>query len=346
MFNSVHMAKYAKRRELGIELDDPRVVKFVGYFGEGSYVGCERALMIKDIFHRRSVPYVYNKDILNYELDVDRFEEMLAEDVAKGLIPFWFGFSYGNTFSSAIDVSERALEVCKRHNIFIHVDAAWLGSTWISEKYRPDPKLMKAVDSIDINFTKLLLNGTGGSLFFIADKKLIVESFGSGDTKFPFWKNKFSGKDDVVDYKDWTVGNTRRNNAIKLYYMYDHFGLKKIREAVEGMQEKYEYLISLIEGETLFFQMHTRQYGLVNFRALGKDGEPCNELTKAISAKVANIVEGFSTPGSFQDREMIRIVVGQFHTTKEQLKAYFDAIMRATRSERENVTGKEECSTE
>ena len=61
--------------------------------------------MNKDIHHRRPVPYKYNETILNYELDVDKFEETLKEDIEKGLIPFWFGFSYGNTFCSAVDVS-------------------------------------------------------------------------------------------------------------------------------------------------------------------------------------------------------------------------------------------------
>ena len=32
-FNSAHIAKFAKRKELGISLDDPRILKLVGYFG-------------------------------------------------------------------------------------------------------------------------------------------------------------------------------------------------------------------------------------------------------------------------------------------------------------------------
>jgi glutamate/tyrosine decarboxylase-like PLP-dependent enzyme len=54
--------------------------------------------------------------------------------------------------------------------MWINLDAAFLGSTWISQKYRPDNWIEK-VDSIAINFSKLLLNGTGGSLFFVSDKK-------------------------------------------------------------------------------------------------------------------------------------------------------------------------------
>ena len=74
IFTTVHMAKYAKRKELGIELNNPEVLKFVGYFGKGSHVSSERGLAIKDILYRRAIPYVYNKEILNYEMDVDKFE--------------------------------------------------------------------------------------------------------------------------------------------------------------------------------------------------------------------------------------------------------------------------------
>ena len=157
LFNSVHAAKYKKRKELGIEMDNPAVLKFVGYFGEGSFAGIEKALSVKDIFHRRSIPYIYNQEKLNYELDVDKFEKMVEEDVEKGLVPFWAGFSYGNSFCAAIDLSQRAIEICKKHKMWINVDAAWLGSTWISERYRPAPELLESIDSIDINFSKLLL---------------------------------------------------------------------------------------------------------------------------------------------------------------------------------------------
>lgn len=118
------------------------MLKLVGYYGEGSHLSSARALFLKDIHHRRAIPYVYNKDIFNYELDVDAFENMVEEDVKQGLIPFWCGFSYGTTFSAAIDISDRAIQICKKHNIYIQVDGSYLGSTWVSEKYRPPKKLL------------------------------------------------------------------------------------------------------------------------------------------------------------------------------------------------------------
>lgn len=91
-------------KELNILGNNPDVLKFVGYYGQGSHISSERALTIKDIFYRRAVPYVYNPAKLNYDLDIDKFVEILEEDLKNGLIPFWFGFSYGNTFCAAIDI--------------------------------------------------------------------------------------------------------------------------------------------------------------------------------------------------------------------------------------------------
>jgi aromatic-L-amino-acid decarboxylase len=62
---------------------------------------------------------------------------MIEEDVANGLIPFWFGFSYGTTFTAAVDISHRAIAICNKYKVWINLDAAFLGSTWISSKYRP-----------------------------------------------------------------------------------------------------------------------------------------------------------------------------------------------------------------
>lgn len=78
----------------------------------------------------------------------------------------------------------------------------------------------------------LLLNGTGGSLFFVADKKILNESFGARKLSFSIFQNHYTENHDVIDYKDWTIGLSRRNNALKLYYTFVHYGLKSLREAI------------------------------------------------------------------------------------------------------------------
>ena len=192
MFVSVHAAKFKKMKELAIEGNNPAVLRFVGYFGEGSHISSHRGLAVKDIYYKRAVPYVYVAEKRNYELDFGKLREMVEQDEKEGLIPFWFGGSWGNTFSGAVDVNQEILQFCKDHGIWVNLDASFLGSTWVCEQYRPKDSTLAHVDSMTINFTKLLLNGTGGSLFFIGDKQILNEAFGAKTLQFSFFKNHFT----------------------------------------------------------------------------------------------------------------------------------------------------------
>ena len=40
-------------------------------------------------------------------------------------------------------------------------------------------------------------------------------------------KNDYSNRNDVIDYKDWSVGFGRKNNALNLYLTINLFGLDK-----------------------------------------------------------------------------------------------------------------------
>lgn len=71
IFTSAHAAKFLKMKELNLEGNNPDVLKLVGYFGQGSHISSERALTLKDIYYKRPVPYKYNPELMNYELDVD-----------------------------------------------------------------------------------------------------------------------------------------------------------------------------------------------------------------------------------------------------------------------------------
>jgi len=76
------------------------------------------------------------------------------------------------------------------------------------------------------------MNAMGCTLFYVADKKNLTESLAGANAKFSFFKNAFTGQNDIVDYKDWSVGLGRRTSAVKLYYTLAHYGLKRIRSAV------------------------------------------------------------------------------------------------------------------
>jgi glutamate/tyrosine decarboxylase-like PLP-dependent enzyme len=77
---SINAAKHRAMKRLGIEGNDPRVLKFVGYYSDQCHPGADRALKLKDIYYRRAVPTVYNQKLKNFELDLEGFTEMIQSD--------------------------------------------------------------------------------------------------------------------------------------------------------------------------------------------------------------------------------------------------------------------------
>lgn len=67
------------------------------------------------------------------------------------------------------------------------------------------------------------------------------------DTTFSILKNQYSGLDNVVDYKDWMFGLNRRNNSIKFYYLFRHYGLEKLRSYINETIEKATHIAKRIE---------------------------------------------------------------------------------------------------
>lgn len=102
---------------------------------------------------------------------------------------------------------------------------------------------------------------------------------------------------DIVDYKDWIVGNTRRNNSIKLYYTFVHYGMKKIRQSVLSNEEKASKLVATVEAHPELFSIHAFRYSIVLFQVKDKDGQVSSSLTKKVAERIKNIKEGFCSPG-------------------------------------------------
>src|SRR5881397_271966 len=66
----------------------------------------------------------------------DALEAAIREDLAAGATPVCVVASLGTTGVGALDPLRPIGEVCRRHNVWLHVDAAWAGSALILLEHR------------------------------------------------------------------------------------------------------------------------------------------------------------------------------------------------------------------
>lgn len=79
---------------------------------------------------------------------VDHLESEVSRAFNEGALPFMVVATAATTVLGAFDPIDQISDVCKKHNMWLHVDAAWGGGVLLSKKYR---HLVKGIDRLVIS---------------------------------------------------------------------------------------------------------------------------------------------------------------------------------------------------
>lgn len=74
---------------------------------------------------------------------VDYLEIEIERAKSDGGVPFMVSATGGTTVLGAFDPIDKIADVCAKHKIWLHVDAAWGGGVLMSQKYR---QLLKGIE--------------------------------------------------------------------------------------------------------------------------------------------------------------------------------------------------------
>lgn len=70
----------------------------------------------------------------------ETLKRAVEEDLEKGLIPFYVVATLGTTGTCAFDNLDEIGPICKQHNIWLHIDAAYAGWCIV---FRLSPRLIR-----------------------------------------------------------------------------------------------------------------------------------------------------------------------------------------------------------
>lgn len=87
---------------------------------------------------------------------VSDLEVQIARAVKEGATPLMVSATAGTTVMGAFDPLRDIAQVCKKHGLWFHVDAAWGGGALVSRKHRGLLDGVELADSVTWNPHKLL----------------------------------------------------------------------------------------------------------------------------------------------------------------------------------------------
>ena len=234
----------------------------------------------------------------------------IAADRAAGMLPAGVILCAGGTSVGAFDRIADSIAVAHGAGLPVHVDAAWAGSAMIAPEFRALWAGVEQADSIVFNPHKWLGAQFDCAVQFLRDPGPQVKTLGLRPTYL-----ETAGREEIVNFNEWTVPLGRRFRALKLWFHLRAYGLEglrtMIRNHVAWAAEACEAL-RVLPGVTITTEP---RLSLFTF-ALADDA-----ATEALLSRINDDGRIYLTQTRHGGRYVIRVQVGQFDCTRDDVMA-------------------------
>lgn len=150
-------------------------------------------------------------------MDATHLEELVTAAREEGLHPLMVSATAGTTVLGAYDPVEALADACRRHNMWLHVDAAWGGGALMSRRRRHLLRGVHRADSVTWNPHKLLAAPQQCSTF-LTRHPAVLSAAHSAHAAYLFQPDKFY--DTRYDTGDKHVQCGRRADVLKFWFMW------------------------------------------------------------------------------------------------------------------------------
>ena len=285
------------------------------YASEEAHSSVEKAVFLSGIGSEnlRRIP-------VNEELAMDpaALDEAIRTDRDRGLIPCAVVATVGTTSTLAVDSVKHIGQVCKEHDVFLHVDAAFAGSLAALPEMRWLIDGLELADSFVMNPHKWMYVNFDCSAHWVRDVDLLLRTCAI-DPEYL----KTARDEDVRNYRDWGIPLGRRFRALKLWWVLRSFGADGIRARLRKALALAEGLEQRIREDEDLKLVTSGRLGLVCFRPVRE------ELGPAILDHVNGSGEAYMTHTKVGEHFTLRWHTAQDLTTEEDVDAGWSALRSA-----------------
>ena len=253
--------------------------------------------------------------------------ESLVEEIVRartnGQTPFCIIATSGTTVRGAFDPLKEIANIAHDNNIWLHVDAAWGGSSLFSKRFR---KLMDGVelaDSICWDAHKMMGMPLICSVFLTKSKDTLRAVCAHGDAAhYLFHENT---KD--VDLGRYSLQCGRRNDSLKLWIAWREIGDAGWAKMVERYCDLSDYLEALVAESEHLTMMSERRWTNVCFR-FESENLDLNELNTEIRNRLMREGIHLVSRSNIGEDVVIRAVVANPLIDESVLESLVSAVER------------------
>ena len=265
-----------------------------------------------------------------FRMRVDALEAAMRQDAEAGLTPCCVAPTVGTTSSTAIDPVRAIAPIARRHDAWLHVDAAYGGSAAVLPEMRWIMAGCERADSLVINPHKWLGVPVDCSVLYTRKPEQLKAAF-SLTPEFLVTPEKEHAR----NLMDYGVSLGRRFRALKLWFVLRAYGVSGVQQHLREHIGLARHLVERIDEHPDFERLAPAPFSVVVFRhvpaQLRGDEVALARHNLEVLERINRSGVVFMSHTSAKGRIGLRIAIGNWRTTAVQIDQAWGLILMSAR---------------
>lgn len=248
---------------------------------------------------------------------VDALRAQVEADVAAGMKPLAVVATLGTTSSTAVDPIAAIGELCERHGMWLHADAAYGGVLALLPERRAMFAGLERADSLVVNPHKWLFTPMDCSVLWTRHPDVLRRAFSLTPEYL-----RTREQDVALSYSDYSFQLGRRFRALKLWFVLRAFGLAGIQQRLRfhcALAERFAGWLEAADGWELLAPV-TMSVACFRHRPSGvTDEAELERHNAAILERVNASGRVFLSHTKLDGRYTLRVAIGNLRTEERHV---------------------------
>lgn len=259
-------------------------------------------------------------------LSAEALDDHLAADVANGRHPVAVVATAGATSTGIVDPLGDIADVCARHGVWMHVDAAYGGFAALTDRGRHLLAGIERADSVTLDPHKWLYQPVEVGALILRDPSLLERAF----SMRPAYLQDTTDRPGEVNMVDRGLQQTRAVRGLKVWMSLSTFGVDGFRSAIDRSIDLAELAGRRISESPEFELLTGPNLSIVCFRRRAGSEPAAEDLNRRLVEGLLESGVGFLSSTRVDGHFALRMCILNHTTTAADVDAVLDWLENTT----------------